>query len=156
MVTDVETMEKIHRWQETRLQQARATRRVLLLEGARQCGKTTLARGLPGQWHYRTLDDSASMDALAHDLKAFVRHGHDMMYFDEVQHTPQLLPEIKRVVDEDPRPGQYLLTGSARVQSLPSVVESLAGRVAHIRLRPCAQGELHDKPLSFCLILSIR
>ncbi len=93
------------------------------------------------------------MDALTHYLKAFVRHSHDMMIIDEVQHAPQLLPEIKRVVDEDPRPGQYLLTGSARVQSLPSVVESLAGRVAHIRLRPFAQGELHDRAPEFLLEL---
>ncbi len=74
-----------------------------------------------------------------------------MMIIDEVQHAPQLLPEIKRVVDEDPRPCQYLLIGSARVQSLPSVAESLAGRVAHIRLRPFAQSELHGKAPEFLL-----
>lgn len=71
------------------------------------------------------------------------------MIIDEVRHVPSLLPAIKKVVDKDNRLGQYLLTGSANIQSLPSVRESLAGRVRKIRLRPLAQGELLGKEPKF-------
>lgn len=64
------------------------------------------------------------------------------MIIDEVQLAPSLLPAIKKAADEDTFPGQYLLTGSANIQSLPTVRESLAGRIAKIRLRPLAQGEI--------------
>jgi hypothetical protein len=61
---------------------------------------------------------------------------------DEVQRAPELLLEIKRVVDGDPRPGQFLLTGSARVLSLPRVADALVGRVETITLWPLAQAEM--------------
>ncbi|GAB7141339.1 ATP-binding protein [Deferribacterales bacterium RsTz2092] len=61
---------------------------------------------------------------------------------DEIQKVPELITEIKHAVDNDNRPGQYLLTGSANISSLPSVSESLAGRVKNIRLRPLTVGEI--------------
>lgn len=132
----------IPRWQSPIIDDARTSRRVLLIEGARQSGKTTLARSLAGDNLYRTLDDIAVRQAVEVDLKAFLQHDADMMIIDEVQRAPELIPEIKRLVDEDTRPGQFLLTGSAHIPSLPQVQESLAGRVRRIRLRPFAQGEL--------------
>jgi len=139
----------IARWQHHGLESARTSRRVLLLEGARQCGKTTLARSLSGNTVFRTLDDIAIREAVAFDLKSFLQHDADMLIIDEIQRAPELLPEIKRVVDEDTRPGRFLLTGSARLTSLPSVTESLAGRVRRIRLRAFAQGELHSTDPTF-------
>jgi len=133
----------LDRWQRDSLDEARRSRRVLLLEGARHCGKTTLARSLPGNTLFRTLDDIAVREAVVFDLKGFLKHDADMLVIDEIQRAPELLPEIKRIVDDNTRPGQFLLTGSARLVSLPSVTESLAGRVRRIRLRPFAQGELH-------------
>lgn len=65
-----------------------------------------------------------------------------MLIIDEIQRVPTLLLAIKKAVDEDARPGQYLLTGSANIAMLPSVQESLAGRIRKLRLRPLAQGEL--------------
>jgi hypothetical protein len=63
------------------------------------------------------------------------------LIIDEVQRVPGLLSAIKKVVDEDTSMGQYLLTGSANIQALPGVQESLAGRISKLRLRPLSQGE---------------
>ena len=131
------------RWQKKTIKQLMSERRVLLLSGPRQSGKTTLARELESdQTEYRTLDDSTLREAAENDPQGFIKRSTNTMIIDEVQLTPTLLPAIKKAVDEDTRPGQYLLTGSANIQSLPTVRESLAGRIAKIRLRPLAQGEV--------------
>lgn len=131
------------RWQKVTIQQLMLERRVLLLSGPRQSGKTTLARELESdQAEYRTLDDGTLREAAENDPQGFIKRSTDTLIIDEVQRIPSLLSAIKKAVDEDTRPGQYLLTGSANIQSLPTVRESLAGRIAKIRLRPLAQGEI--------------
>ena len=118
------------------------SRRVLLLSGARQCGKTTLAKELVDKGtEYRTLDDVTLKKAAKDDPHGFVKHSKRTLIIDEVQRVPELLPAIKKVVDEDTRTGQYLLTGSTNILALPSVQESLAGRITKLRLRPLSQGE---------------
>ena len=137
-------MAKIYtRWQKQKIIEAIKTRRVLLLTGSRQCGKTTLAKELATEnTLYRTLDDPTLKAFASSDPIGFVQSENQMLIIDEVQRVPDLLPAIKLVVDEDNRPGQFLLTGSANITSLPSVQESLAGRIRKIRLRPFTQGEL--------------
>jgi uncharacterized protein len=133
------------RWQSLPLQQALATRRAVILTGPRQCGKTTLARTLvSGTTDYRTLDDVATCQAAQHDPHLFVEHGPatGTLIIDEIQKVPDLLPAIKMKLDQSNRPGQFLLTGSANVLTLPTVQESLAGRLAKLRLRPLTQGEI--------------
>jgi predicted AAA+ superfamily ATPase len=126
-------------------------RRVLMISGPRQSGKTTLARELESdQTEYRTLDDGTLREAAENDPQGFIKRRTKTLIIDEVQRVPSLLPAIKKNVDENTRPGQYLLTGSANIQSLPTVRESLAGRIAKIRLRPLAQGEIQKKaPIFF-------
>ncbi len=131
-----------HRWQQANIQQALSTRRVLLLSGARQCGKTTLAKEFGDKdTEYRTLDDLTLRQSAESDPHGFVKHSKHTLIIDEVQRVPNLLSAIKKVVDEDTRNGQYLLTGSANLQALPGVQESLAGRISKLRLRPLSQGE---------------
>lgn len=131
------------RWQKKSIEQAMKTRRVLLLGGARQCGKTTLARQMATKTtEYRTLDDLALRHLAALDPHSFVKHAGKTLIIDEVQRAPALLSAIKMVVDDDKRAGQYLLTGSANIQSIPGAQESLAGRIGKIRLRPLTQGEI--------------
>jgi predicted AAA+ superfamily ATPase len=138
------------RWQKRIIDGALKTRRVILLSGARQCGKTTLAKQLAtADTTYRTLDDLAIRQIAESDPHGFVQHVARMLIIDEVQRVPSLLSAIKKMVDENTRPGQYLLTGSANIQSLPSAQESLAGRIRKIRLRCLTQGELLGVEPSF-------
>ena len=131
------------RWQRDTLEKALETRRVLLLCGARQCGKTTLAKELVSQdIAYRALDDPAVRQIAEAGPRGFVRHPGKTLIIDEVRRAPDLLSAIKINVDENTRPGQYLLTGSADIQSSPGVRESLAGRIRKVRLRPLARGEI--------------
>jgi len=142
-------MSQFHRWQTPIIEQALQTRRIIILAGPRQCGKTTLSKALElADYEYRTLDDKMLQEAAIADPHEFVKRHKALMIIDEVQKAVELLPAIKKVVDDDNRPGQYLLTGSANIQSLPGVTESLAGRAGKIRLRPLAQGEiLGNKPV---------
>ena len=123
--------------------EALQTRRVVVLAGARQCGKTTLARAIarPQGVIYRTLDDVGLLAAARADPHGFVAHGDGLMVIDEIQRAPVLLQAVQKEVDENPAPGRFLLTGSVNIQSSPGVIESLAGRVASLRLRPFAVGE---------------
>jgi predicted AAA+ superfamily ATPase len=73
----------------------------------------------------------------------------DHATLDEVQRVPDVLLAIKRSVDADPRPGRFLLTGSADVMTLPTVADSLAGRMQNIGLLPLSQAELHRSPSTF-------
>src|SRR5260370_18722166 len=102
--------------------EALADTRVVLVNGARQCGKSTLvgqiASTRDAQW--RSLDRAATRQAAQFDPTEFVA-GADFMVIDEVQRVPELLLAIKETGDADPRPGRFLLTGSAR----PLVLRSL-------------------------------
>ncbi len=138
------------RWQKQPLIHALGSRRIVYLSGSRQCGKTTLIKQLSDDSkQYRTLDDPGLLKVALQDPHGFVKHAHGTMMIDEVQKAPDLIPAIKMVVDANNTPGQFLLTGSADVFSLPMVKESLAGRIARITLRPFSIGETLERSPHF-------
>lgn len=127
-----------------RLREALADTPVVVLNGARQVGKTTLVRSLPfaGTSAFVTLDDVASREAAAFDPRAFLARGVDTLVIDEVQLVPELFRAIKAEVDRDRRPGRFLLTGSSRLLTAPDMADALVGRVEALELAPLSQGEL--------------
>jgi predicted AAA+ superfamily ATPase len=134
---------------ERRLREALADTPVALVIGPRRAGKTTLVRAMGEDGReYLTLDDQTVLDAARADPEGFIR-GLDRAIVDEVQRVPELLLAIKRPVDDDYRPGRFLLTGSANVLTLPRVADSLAGRMETIRLLPLAQAEILGRKTSF-------
>ena len=122
---------------------------VVCLVGPRQCGKTTLARQLAPQRAFFSLDAPGYHQTAAADPSGFVASLPDECILDEVQRVPGLLPAIKLAVDEDRRPGRFLLTGSANLLLLPSVTESLAGRMEIIQLHPLTEAEKARNPGGF-------
>jgi len=129
---------------------ALADTRVVLINGARQCGKSTLVRRLGQQtgaaWY--TLDDPATRRHAAEDPVGFVSLD-DRMIIDEIQREPELLLAIKALVDQMPTPGRFLLTGSARVLGLRNLPDTLVGRMETIELWPLSQGEIDGRDDGF-------
>ncbi len=134
---------------EQKINEALSDTPVVLLTGPRRAGKTTLACKLDDTLRtYISLDDQTECDAARSDPVGFVR-GLDLAIIDEIQRVPELLLAIKRSVDEDYRPGRFLLTGSANLMTLPKVEDSLAGRIEIIRMLPLARAEIEGVSPTF-------
>lgn len=131
------------------LREALSDTPVVCLAGPRQCGKTTLARVLKPERAFVSLDHPPFLDAASADPAGFVGSLPRDVTIDEVQRAPGLLPAIKLAVDTDRRPGRFLLTGSADLLLVPSVTESLAGRMEVVRLMPLSESEKERRPGGF-------
>lgn len=132
-----------------RAEEALSDTPVVLIVGPRRAGKTTLVRTLGEQDRtYVTLDDRTALAAARSDPAGFIR-GLDRVTIDEIQRAPDLLLAIKKTVDEDSRPGRFLLTGSANVLTLPRVADSLAGRMETLRMLPLARAEMTGQRPTF-------
>lgn len=128
------------------LLEALSESRAVALLGARQVGKSTLARSIAAREHpadFVSLDDEATALAAQADPQGFVAALSRSTVIDEIQRAPGLLLAIKQRLDLDPTRGQFLLTGSANLLTLPTVADALPGRVDYVNLRPLAQSELH-------------
>ena len=130
------------------LRESLADTPAVLINGPRQCGKTTLVQQFSGQLSYFTLDDPNLLAAVRQDPMGFARQL-DRAIIDEVQRAPELLLALKLVIDQDRRPGRFLLTGSANLMALPRIADSLAGRMALHTLLPLSQSELQNRPNDF-------
>ncbi len=117
--------------------------------GPRQCGKSTLARKEAGDRSYVTLDDEAVLRTALADPAGFIAALTGPVILDEIQRAPDLMLAIKIAVDNDRRPGRFLLTGSANLLLLPKLSESLAGRMEIIELHPLTESEKAGQPGSF-------
>jgi uncharacterized protein len=130
------------RYIEARLQEILADTPVAGLVGPRQSGKTTLARKISGpERQYLTLDDANTLAAAKSDPVGLIR-GLDKVVIDEIQRAPDLMLAIKQSVDEDRRPGRFLLTGSANIFTAPRMHDSMAGRIETVTLLPLSQAEI--------------
>lgn len=136
---------------EDAIRRAMADTPVVLLNGARQTGKTTLVQTIAEtiRAEYFTLDDAATLALIAGDPSGFIRGLTGPIVLDEIQKVPELFPAIKLAVDRNRQPGRFLLTGSANVMTLPRLSESLAGRMEVIPLFPFSAGELAGKREDF-------
>lgn len=118
-----------------------ATMPAVIVTGARQTGKSTLAEALtPGARRYLSLDDLDVAELARRDPEALVG-GTGPVTLDEVQREPDLLLAVKRAIDRRRRPGQFLLTGSANLLLMKGVSESLAGRASYLTLWPMTRRE---------------
>jgi len=136
----------IHRHITDQLLQALADTPAVLINGARQTGKSTLAQvpELTRQGRqYLTFDDPGVLAAAKQDPVGFIAGLSTPVTLDEVQHAPELFPAIKMAIDRKRDPGRFLLTGSANVLLLPRLSESLAGRMELLTLWPFSQGEIN-------------
>lgn len=131
---------------------ALASARVVALLGARQAGKSTLARRLATERldaRYITLDDEGVRSLAAKDPIGFISGQGRPMVIDEIQRVPELLQAIKMTVDLDSASGQFLITGSANLRRVPTVSDALPGRVDYLNLWPFAQSEIEGRASSF-------
>lgn len=125
---------------------------VLLINGARQTGKTTLVEMMAREGRggvYVSLDDVAVLAAAKQDPAGFIAQFDATAIIDEVQRAPELFLPLKRAVDLDRRPGRFILTGSANILTLPRLADSLAGRMEIVTLWPLSQGEIEGRRESF-------
>lgn len=141
--------ELLPRFATGRLRLALGDTPAVLLNGPRQCGKTTLVRQLASARRpYLTLDDEAVLAAAQADPAGLLR-GLEGAVIDEVQRSPALLRALKLVIDNDRRPGRFLLTGSANLLALPQVADSLAGRMEVVPLLPLSLAEVRGMAPEF-------
>jgi hypothetical protein len=141
-------MALIPRGIEPELRDILSVSRAAAITGPRQAGKSTLARQLQSAGvvpNYFTLDDEATRNAARDDPDGFALSLPRPAVIDEVQRVPSLMLAVKQILDNDPAPGQFLLTGSADLLTARVVADALPGRVEYLNLWPLARSEIEGK-----------
>lgn len=139
-----------HRYLTVRIAEAMSDTPVIVLNGARQVGKSTLMQSLVSpSVRYYTLDDPVTRAAVLRDPNGFIAAQTGPILIDEVQRVPEIFLAIKLAVDQQRKPGQFLLSGSVNVLMMPRLADSLAGRVEIITLWPLAQAEISTTAHNF-------
>ena len=131
-----------------RLREALEDSPVVLIQGPRQCGKTTLAQTACASHAYFSFDDDAIREGAIADPIGFVANLPERVVLDEAQRVPSLFTTLKLEVDRRRAPGRFVLTGSTNVLAVPAIQDSLAGRLEAVRLHPLAQCEIQDRGAS--------
>ncbi len=159
------------RYVEPRLTEALEDSPVVLIQGPRQCGKTTLAQVVCAPEHltwdgdvltfdghplsfltaqtrgytYISFDDAVVRTGAEADPMGFVADLPERVILDEIQRVPAIFAALKMEVDHRRLPGRFVLTGSTNVLRVPTLQDSLAGRLEVIRLHPLAQCEIEGQ-----------
>ena len=131
---------------EARLRRRAGQFPALFLTGPRQSGKTTLAKSVFAAHAYLNLEEPDTRDHALDDPRGLLAAHRSGVILDEVQRAPELLSYIQALVDEDPAPGRYILTGSQQLPLTRSVSQTLAGRAAVCVLLPLGLSELTGAP----------
>lgn len=122
---------------------------IVAIIGARQVGKTTLAKELGPDFMYIDLEKPSDYDRVIHDPEFFFKQHPSHVIFDEAQLSPELFATLRGVVDETrDEKGRFILTGSSSPELLHHISESLAGRIAIIELGTLKANEFYHRPLS--------
>lgn len=120
---------------------------VVTLTGPRQSGKTTLVRAAFPRHRYASLEDPQTREFATKDPRGFLDQFRGNVILDEAQRVPDLFSYVQVTVDEEDRPGRFILSGSQNFLLLHRVTQSLAGRCAIHRLLPFSRAELAGRPL---------
>ena len=124
---------------------------VITLTGPRQSGKTTLCKSCFPQYFYCNLEDLDTREYAKKDPRAFLNQAQTMI-LDEIQKAPSLVSYIQGLVDQNNKPGQFILTGSHQFELTHIISQSLAGRTALLKLLPFSMKELKKKEAYSSLI----
>ena len=127
------------------LRHAAETWPVVTVTGPRQSGKTTLVRAVFPEHRYVSLEAPDVRERARADPRGFLAQA-DRLILDEIQRAPDLLSYIQGLVDDDDRPGRFIVTGSQNILLMESVSQTLAGRTALLRLYPFSLAELRGQP----------
>ncbi len=145
-------MKYLSRWTESEYELAQTVFKAIIFSGVRQCGKTTLMQKvMPKNSAFLSMDTDAFLKVAEDSPTGLLMRYKDKacIAIDEVQKAPALFPAIKALIDQRPNKRQILLSGSANYLTLPSVHESMAGRLGQVRLRPLTEGEIQGNPPRF-------
>ena len=124
------------------VRKALARRPIVIIEGPRQCGKTTLVQSLSPNKAYISFDDPGVLQSALADPMGFIDGLPEQVVLDEVQKIASLFSAIKLSVDNNKKPGRFLMTGSMNILQLKQTSDSLAGRACYLRLHPLSQAEI--------------
>ncbi len=117
---------------------------VITLTGARQCGKSTLLKNSFPEYRYVSLEDLDVRQLALDDPRGFLKNFPEKTIIDEAQQAPRLFSYIQTKVDEAGETGMYILSGSHNFLLMESITQSLAGRVAVLKLAPFSIYELEN------------
>ena len=137
------------------LKQALTDSPIIYLSGPRQAGKSTLSRSLGDEFNYLTFDKISTQNAAHSDPTEFVNSLPSKTIIDEVQLVPEIFRSIKYFIDEtrlkskERLAGYFILTGSSNIMAIPSLAESLVGRMQTLTLLPFSAAEIFDGNINF-------
>ena len=121
---------------------------VVVIVGARQCGKTTIAKLARPDWKYFDLENAATYDQISHDYNFFFQNHKEAIIIDEFQLLPDMFKELRGIIDMYPdMNNRYILTGSSSFELLNNISESLPGRVAIVELETLKMNETYEQSL---------